>query len=42
MQKSNYNYTKKTALTHSAWLMAGPGIVTVVGKQKFMRLLCCS
>ncbi|KAM5543149.1 hypothetical protein V8D89_003023 [Ganoderma adspersum] len=33
MQKSSYNYTKKIALTHSAWLLAGPGIVTVVGKD---------
>ena len=32
-QKSGYNYTKKTALTHSAWLLGGPGIVAVVGGQ---------
>ncbi|PIL34048.1 cytochrome P450 [Ganoderma sinense ZZ0214-1] len=33
MQKSSYNYTKKIGLTHSAWLLLGPGIVTVVGKD---------
>ena len=31
MQKSSYNYTKKIGLTHSAWLLGGPGIVAVVG-----------
>ncbi|PIL34049.1 cytochrome P450 [Ganoderma sinense ZZ0214-1] len=32
MQKSSYNYTKKMTFVHSAWLLSGPGIVTVLGK----------
>ncbi len=34
MQKSGpYSYTKKTTFIHSTWLLAGPGIVTVLGEQ---------
>ncbi|KAM5543150.1 hypothetical protein V8D89_003024 [Ganoderma adspersum] len=33
MQKSGYNYTKKTTFVHSVWLLAGPGIVSVLGKD---------
>ncbi|KAM5543148.1 hypothetical protein V8D89_003022 [Ganoderma adspersum] len=33
MQKSSYNYTKKKTFVHSAWLLSGPGIVTVLGKD---------
>ncbi|TBU30182.1 cytochrome P450 [Dichomitus squalens] len=33
MQKSGYNYTKKTTSFHMSWLMSGPGIVSVLGKD---------
>ncbi|KAI1791252.1 cytochrome P450 [Ganoderma leucocontextum] len=33
MQKSGYNYTKKTTFVHATWLLAGPGIVSVLGKD---------
>ena len=36
MQKSGYNYTKKTTFVHSAWLLASPGIDNVL-HQKIMK-----
>ena len=39
MQKSGYNYTKKTTFVHSAWLLAGPGIVNVLGVQHLPRII---
>ncbi|KAI1791251.1 cytochrome P450 [Ganoderma leucocontextum] len=33
MQKSGYNYTKKLTFVHFTWLLSGPGIVTVLGKD---------
>lgn len=38
MQKSGYNYTKKTTFVHSAWLLAGPGIVNVLGEYYLHRI----
>ena len=31
-QKSGYNYTKKTSQNFMAYLIAGPGIATMLGK----------
>ena len=36
MQKSSYNYAKKMTFVHSAWLLSGPGIVTVSGTFAFI------
>ena len=33
-QKSGYNYTKKTSQNFMAYLIAGPGIATMLGKMR--------